>query len=383
MDNATLIQSLRLEDAVSTLHSIAQEITIGLQESGKILENIRQAEEDMKIAQANAEVMAWGTVPNGKEMLADAKKAAVEKFVANDVEVQEARSRLQTLRNRVAELNASGEASKVRFSAARIIAELGAAAMNSHRIGSLLEVPMSNNSKGSQALVPAGGAGALSIPDEERELTGVGNLDRSDQILPRLVLVQPTSRLEDAEPGQFHNSVLGTYVPEFTAVLLRVQKQRVFWPEGYNAEQDPNCASDDNIKPREEFSGAYADQCAGCPMAQWGEGDTPPQCSLVYAYLLVDTDAGMPSLISLTRTSARTAKQLNTLFAAYRFSRQYHFTSEKVVNPKGTFYEWRVSDAGAVDRETYISIARRLAGKPITVDTGGVGAAPQEDNIPF
>lgn len=224
-----------------------------------------------------------------------------------------------------------------------------------------------------QALATTNGRAVVTLTDEDRKLFGLDTIDREDQMLPRVRLAQNTSRIEKANPGEFHNSLTGIVRKELTFVVLRVGKGRVMWPENYQAEQDPLCASDDGRKPREEHEGKYdaLQGCAKCPMSQWAEDHTPPACSLAYNYLCVDTSDGMPFLASLSRTSAKAAKQLNTLFGIHTITHAIKATTEKVTKDQGVWFEWRISDAGKVDNPAaFLQMARNLAGRAITTDTG-------------
>jgi hypothetical protein len=240
----------------------------------------------------------------------------------------------------------------------------------------------------SQSLIPHpnGGPVIAALSAEDRTLFGLDTLTREDQILPRVRLAQNTSQtLGEAAPGQFHNNLTGDCSAEVLFVPLRVQKGRVMWPGAYEAKQDPLCASDDSRKPREEYGDQYdgGAGCAKCPMAAWGENHEAPRCSLTYNYLSVDILSGLPFMAGLNRTSAKAAKQLNTLFQAYTVTHAIRATSEKVKSDQGVWYEWRIADAGKVEGpERFVQMARSLAGRVLTTDTGDEGAADGEGPAP-
>ena len=234
---------------------------------------------------------------------------------------------------------------------------------------------------------------ALASPDDAA-LFGLDQMDRSDQIIPRVRLAQLMSNLPGADPGEFHNNVTGNAMKEFIAVILRVSKGRVMWPDQYAREQEPLCASDNSRAPREKYAGIYdlGKGCAQCPMSAWGEEGQTPFCSLAYTYLGIDFTTGLPFLISLSRTSAKTAKQLNTLFAGYTITHAFKFSvSELITGEKGRWYEARVADAGKVDDPArFMALARQFAGRAISTDTGpeGEGTLSAEDmaaeeDLPF
>lgn len=241
-----------------------------------------------------------------------------------------------------------------------------------------------------RAVGPALDAGLMNLTQEEMDLLGLTGLDRGDRTIPRVRLIQPmTEAPEGARPGEFLNSVTGTATAALTFTVLRVAKGRVMWEKEFARDRDPLCASDDAIRPRE--GGSMPGPCEGCPMSAWDEDNgIPPACSLTYSYLCVDLETSLPFMVSLSRTSAGAARQLNTLFSARPLRRAYRATSEKIKNDKGQWYEWRLADDGALEQPIqYLQMARALADKSLTVDTGdpaqaepGPGEGEQGD-IPF
>jgi hypothetical protein len=220
-----------------------------------------------------------------------------------------------------------------------------------------------------------------------RKETGIDDLGQQDIILPRMRLIQPTTPNKVGKPGEFSNNVTGLASPVIEAVIIHIAKGRVMWPEKYQADQDPLCASDDSIIPRDGCT-EYGERCADCPMALWSKDkkgeDVPPACSMVYNYLCIDPEGKMPFALSLMRTSARTAKQLNTLLKMYGPTHVYAFTSEAVSNKSGEFFEWRVTDGGPVeDLPAYIDLVHQYAGQAVTTDTGENPPAPGEEEMPF
>jgi hypothetical protein len=216
-----------------------------------------------------------------------------------------------------------------------------------------------------------------------RKETGIDDLGQQDIILPRMRLIQPTTPNAVGDPGEFSNNITGMASPVVEAVVIHVAKGRVMWPEKYKADQEPLCASDNSITPREGCT-EYGSRCADCPMSLWGQDGTPPACSMVYNYLCIDPESKLPFAMSLMRTSARTGKQLNTLLKMYGPTHLFAFTSEKVENDAGKFFEWRVTDGGPVDDlEAYIDLVHQYASQVVTTDTGENPPAPADEEMPF
>lgn len=207
------------------------------------------------------------------------------------------------------------------------------------------------------------------------EVVGAEVLERSDIILPRVRLRQPTSKFgTPQDAGKFHNNLTETFAAQIEAAPLRVAKGRVMWPEAYSGDNAPECASDDGVQPRagNELRNRQPGPCAICPMAQWEEDGTPPRCSLVYTYLFADRADDMPFLLSAMRTSARAAKKLNSLIKMFGIRQSIVIKSELVNGDQGQWYEL-VFQAGGVltpdEVRRYGGMAASLAGVAMAVDT--------------
>ena len=216
---------------------------------------------------------------------------------------------------------------------------------------------------------------------------GTEALERSDMVLPRLRLVQSQSTFTEADPGLLYNSLTGEAKPQVRAVVLKVGKARVMWPEAFQRDQDPLCASNDAVVPREEFIGAYAERCEACPMAEWQE-DAPPPCSFGYTYLVADRDADdLPAILTATRTSLKPAKAANTLIRAFGVKREIVISSQQVVNDRGKFFTLTFKLGAEIEPENvarYAAMSQALGGVVLTADTGEEnGAGEVNDALEF
>lgn len=207
------------------------------------------------------------------------------------------------------------------------------------------------------------------------EVVGAEILERTDIILPRVRLRQPTSKFgAPKDAGKFHNNLTETFAEQIEAVPLRVAKGRVMWPEAYSADSGPECASDDGIQPRagNGLSNKQPGPCSSCPMSQWGQDGAPPRCSLVYTYLFANRANDMPFLLAAMRTSARAAKKLNSLIKMFGIRKTIIIKTELVNNEQGQWYEL-VFQAGqslsADEVQHYGAMANSLAGVAMAVDT--------------
>lgn len=225
---------------------------------------------------------------------------------------------------------------------------------------------------------------------ERHEVLGADVLDRSDMIMPRVRVRQPVSKFgTPQDAGKFHNNLTEVFAENIEAVILRVSKGRVMWPEAFDGTNEPVCASDDALIPREgnRLSNKLPGPCPSCPMVQWGDDHEPPRCSLVYTYLCTDRSSDdMPFLLSAMRTSAKSAKKLNTLIKMFGIKRSITIKSTLVNGDQGQWYELIFQVAATLAPEEiqrYAGMAASLAGVTMTVDTENTAATSDLDDNDF
>lgn len=220
---------------------------------------------------------------------------------------------------------------------------------------------------------------------DDAGLDGLEDIDQSDLMLPRVRVIQPTSKL-DGPAGSFHNSLSGESKPQIHAVLLRVTKSRVCWDPSDLA-APPLCASDDARTPRAANLGTYSADCASCPMAQWGKDGEPPQCRLTYNFLAADLDdEGTPFILSLAGASVKNARKIVSVFVLKRkklFSRPVKIESVEVKNDRGRYFEVVLSlnGGGDFDWRPYQDMYLGLKETAITADTESETVAPATDEV--
>lgn len=192
------------------------------------------------------------------------------------------------------------------------------------------------------------GLAVTDIPDipEELATAGLDAVEQSDLIIPRVRIVQPTSKL-DGRPGEFYFNLTGESKPQIRAVLVNMTKGRVYWSSDLAG--DPICASDNAKTPRTPVQGC-GPTCETCAYAQWGEDGEKPACSLVYNFLAADLEEdNSPFIISLHGASAKHAKTILSAFSLKRkplFSEPVVIASSEVKNDKGRFYEVTIRPNG-------------------------------------
>lgn len=195
-------------------------------------------------------------------------------------------------------------------------------------------------------------ATGATMPDE-MIVAGADILQREDIAVPRLTLVQATSKGLPSDflkhVGELYNNITGEYSASIEAVLLGVMKQRVAFPRDFSADATALCASDEGLYARKEFIGTSVTDtktgqvanidgiCGECPFSKFGADGQTPLCSLGYVYAMMDLETGMPFLLRAQRTGIQAARQLNTVAKMMGRSRSIIVTGKLVSDDKGNY----------------------------------------------
>jgi hypothetical protein len=152
---------------------------------------------------------------------------------------------------------------------------------------------------------------------------------------PRLRISQRNRpvKLDDGTPtdaGSIVNVELGVVYPSGLEMfpLRELPNTRVMWPEEYDANNEPLCASDDGLTPTQSDRRRLTNQQAGpcsqgnkdvCPFALWNEnlqtGDRDaPRCTRQRNFLVVviEDDSLEPVILTMQRTSMKASQKLTT-----------------------------------------------------------------------
>jgi hypothetical protein len=142
---------------------------------------------------------------------------------------------------------------------------------------------------------------------------GLEHLGPDDLIIPRLVLVQPTSQIEGVLPGMFYLNITGEQFESLEVVFLKVTKGRVNFREDAT-DRKPICGSNDRIKPSSRFDPPMAPACAECSCSRWN-GKEPPECPETYNLLGLFTDSQLPFWWSVKSTAMTPTKRFLSAIA--------------------------------------------------------------------
>lgn len=174
------------------------------------------------------------------------------------------------------------------------------------------------------------GAGALALRNEiaalQAELdgyTGMEELTAGDFIVPWVKIVQPMTRDEGAQEGNFFRVAFNENVPALDVIIVSAKKGRSLWEKGKF--DSPICRSQDGLVPVGEFMGKFSSICktrdgiAVCPKAQWINKKC--ECDENYTLLCIDLAPDMmsPFLMTLSGTSI---KPLRKVFSSIKMRGQ-------------------------------------------------------------
>lgn len=115
---------------------------------------------------------------------------------------------------------------------------------------------------GKELTVPTGGA--LARPDATQY--GV-NLGEEDLVMPRVTLLQPTSKIDGA--GKFYFSLTGEKFDSMEIVVFGNQRGRVMFDPD-RAKQEAICGSDDRVVPSTRYEKPQAERCIACNFSKRG-----------------------------------------------------------------------------------------------------------------
>ena len=208
---------------------------------------------------------------------------------------------------------------------------------------------------------------------------GFEHFDESDLIIPRLGIVQPSSR--NGTPGTFRSNLTSEEWKEMRITPFTYRKGMVYWKDGEEL-GDPICRSRDALTPDSKVDKPQNPTChtrtdgrllPTCPRATWPEGDGKPDCAMTFDFLAMG-EGDKPFMISLRGMSVRSAKAL--ISHVWHMRQNFYDVScrmylTKTENRKGVFYVVGFGDFTSHESGKYES-----AYKAICAPRGEKGETP-------
>lgn len=215
---------------------------------------------------------------------------------------------------------------------------------------------------------------------------GFEGLDQQDLILPRMTILQPTSK-KDGKEGEFHNNLTGECLPSLEAVILKVNRTRTLW-SGDLGDTRPECQSYDGLVGR-----VYGpcEQCQFNPEVNavlWEEKNLK-RCNRGYLFLCLNPKDEAMFLLSAMGTSVKPARILiSQLVQKVRsaFGALVRFETSRVVDDKGKYYVLKPTVVKAYSQAEvvpYREMSRSLQAVAIhEVDEGAEAEEPSPESGP-
>ena len=156
------------------------------------------------------------------------------------------------------------------------------------------------------------------------QLAEIQKIGFSDMAIPRMMIVQGTSKMPDAgrHCGDLYNSVTGEFKPSIKAIMVAPAKKlrAVFAVDGEADEL--LCRSANFMTPIDKYIGKNVRgfeipaSCELCHLKDWHEKE-PPQCTMMYNFFFIDIENEMPFTMSFMKTGITAGKNLNTIYVTF------------------------------------------------------------------
>lgn len=199
------------------------------------------------------------------------------------------------------------------------------------------------------------------------------NLGEEDQVMPRLILLQPTSKIEGA--GKFYLSLTGELFETVECVVFSNARGRVMFDPDMTAERSI-CGSDDRIVPSLRYEKPQADRCANCSYSNRnyktqvmvGGRQVDQYCSETQTLRCMFVDSLYPFLFVGRRTSLM---PVNEFLSIQQFECAKHqkplccfpirLHSALVSKNMRKYYIPRIERLGMIEREEFIAMMNKYA----------------------
>jgi len=194
---------------------------------------------------------------------------------------------------------------------------------------------------------------ALNAVDAEwrAEDTALFDFNMKQVVIPSLVIVQPTSRMEGRakHEGEIYNTVTREFWKQVELAFVGWNTPRAVLPYPFNVQARQLCASPDSVRPYEKYIGQeitasnqydeltaeVPENCEDCPIAAGGF------CTVMYRYFGLQMENMHPFSMRFKRTGLSGARTLNFWLNDNQQKRVYstfYMTTEKTEGDSGTYY---------------------------------------------
>jgi len=169
----------------------------------------------------------------------------------------------------------------------------------------------------------------VQIPEELQGYTGFETIDPSAFVIPRMKIVQPTSK--EGTQGRLRINLTGDEFAALDVVIVKAMQGRVLWDHDNAGNEKPLCRSSDYLHPDSSIENPPSPECARqvtsttkktmlkpiCPNAGWN-GNEKPACGETWNLLCIQKDEFLPFWLSLAGTSIAPVRRYLSAIALRR-----------------------------------------------------------------
>jgi len=226
------------------------------------------------------------------------------------------------------------------------------------------------------------------------------DLGEEDQVMPRLVLVQPTSKMEGA--GKFHYTLTGELFDEVECVIFNNVRGRVMFDPDLSKMMSI-CGSNDRLIPSDRFEDPKAPRCIECNYHRRGyfeevivgKEKVKQICQETQTLRAIFVDTLMPFLFVGRRSSLL---PINTWLSEMQFEcaknqRGLHcfpikLTSMVPTKASNKYYVPVITKQGMIEKEEFNTMMQKYANYDVdktykAEETTGSPERMDEEGIPF
>jgi hypothetical protein len=213
------------------------------------------------------------------------------------------------------------------------------------------------------------------LPMELEGFTGFEGIDPSNFIIPRIKIVQPTSK--EGTAGTFRVNLTGDEFKELDIIAVKAVMGRVMWDKANPGNDKALCRSFDFLRPDSSIEDPPSSECARyvmgtnkkqilkpiCSKGQWFDKERP-ECSETFNLLCVLAEDQLPFWISLHGSSISNTKKFLSAIALRRGILWHYVTTISLEERKEPHrhYVCKFSAPQPITKEFEAQIAPIVAG---------------------
>ena len=167
------------------------------------------------------------------------------------------------------------------------------------------------------------------LPEELQGYTGFEGIDSSAFVIPRMKIVQPTSK--EGTQGRLRINLTGDEFAAMDVVIVKAMQGRVLWDHDNAGNEKPLCRSSDFLHPDASIENPPSPECVRrvtrttkktmlkpvCPNAGWN-GTEKPACGETWNLLCIQKDEFLPFWLSVAGTSIAPVRRYLSAIALRR-----------------------------------------------------------------